>query len=70
MGCLFLMEQPLFIIMKIRIQTALGGAVNDAFGYSISIFEGTVVIGAGKNDHSYASPGAIYIFALNQDGAN
>ncbi len=50
--------------------TANDGGIGDGFGYSVSISNDTVVIGAPSDDDNGQSSGSIYIFSRNEGGDN
>ena len=45
--------------------TASDGAAGDVFGYSVSLLDGTALIGAAGNDDRGESSGSVYVFALD-----
>jgi hypothetical protein len=49
---------------------ASDGAENDRFGWSVAIYDDTVVIGAYQDDDNGDGSGSIYIFAPNEVDAN
>ena len=48
--------------------TASDGASDDYFGYSVSIYENTIVVGAYGDDDKDSVSGSAYIFEKNQNG--
>ncbi|QUS57323.1 VCBS domain-containing protein [Pseudovibrio brasiliensis] len=50
--------------------TAFDGAVNDYFGYSVSIADdGTITVGAYADDDKGENSGSVYVFTRNEDGS-
>jgi hypothetical protein len=55
---------------EVKKLTASDGAAGDHFGWSVSISDDTVVVGAFGDDDNGSVSGSAYIFERNQGGAN
>lgn len=49
---------------------ALDAAAGDEFGYSVSVSEDRVAVGAAQHDHAGMASGSAYVFERNQGGAD